>query len=55
MNENEMEKKTGVREIERHKMNLEEGDEIEIQEIERKQKKRKGREIERSREEKRRM
>ena len=54
MNENEMEK-TGLREIERQKMNLEEGDEMEIQEIEGKQRKRKGREIERSREEKRRM
>ena len=44
-----------MREIERQKMNFEEGDEIKIQEIERKQRRRKGREIERSREEKRRM
>ena len=36
MNENETGKKTGLREISRQKINLEEGDEIEIQEIERK-------------------
>ena len=44
-----------MREIERQKMNLEEGDEIEIHEIERKKRRWKGREIERSREEKRRI
>ena len=48
-------KREKVREIERQKMNSEEGDKIEIQEIERKHRRQKAGEIERSREEKKRI